>query len=57
MVVKAFDMSKAFQYFLARAGREKQKRMAVSFLFLFWCVKTLGFVFHLENTERETLPV
>lgn len=58
LVLKVFDLSKALQYFLSGAGREKQKKSGFQlFFFLFLCVKNLGFGFHLENAKRETLPV
>lgn len=48
---------KLFNTFFPEQEGKSRKRMVFSFFFLFWCVKNLGFGFHLENAKRETLPV
>jgi len=54
---KYLTCQKLFSTFFPEREGKSKKRIVFSFLFLFWCVKTLGFGFHLENAKRETLPV
>lgn len=54
---KYLTCRKLFNTFFPEQEGKSRKRMVFSFFFLFWCVKNLGFGFHLENAKRETLPV
>lgn len=50
--MEVFDLQKLLNTFFSEQEGKSSKRI----VFLFWCVKTLGFGFHLENAIKGTLP-